>query len=686
MKYERIDLENEIKSIFKNSTIILICFFILNIMSISYIYVNNNNIFELDRNVWVENTEHIYNYKLSINKNTNIKDIELLNKALSQEYKINSIFNIVKWKMLGDETSNAINPSFKAINYDNLEKYSKLNKYKKYIDKDNFYFYVIGDKVLNKKIISNIIKEEEFSFQEYSFSKNTIKDLILELSLVYLSLFLFSLILFRTIHSGLFMVYISFSIVVSSISLIHMFMPHEFIDYRIIYIIIVTSIIDFLYFQYRWVLFYSKKQDRKYSLKYSILSNFKPAFWTTFIISLSVIILLFFNSNIIKLLSLSIIISSFITFMFNLLLFPLLAQFFKPRPLTSFLTISKKIKFYFSDEKLNSLLTTVIVTISTLMIIGFISVLVFKGPTSFTNIDTNNKNIIIKYKENISPYKIYKKFNDFDKFLSVYFYNSEVSTYSIVNEIHKLKAVDNNKYQKKSQEFYNLNYIITSSEVNDKIFINGEYVMFIYNLNEKDKIELYKNILPNSNFTAIDLNSKINKEKINTGFYLSISIFISLLILSFFIAFLFKNKRLFYYTFIINILPIIIFSSIIYLQKIPISFELMIIMTISFVLTTDSVVHFNFRYWKSRYLYSFSKDKSLRELFLYSVLPMVISSLIIIFIFIILGFVHSEFQNYSFYIIELILINIFIDAILYPILLVNADSEKTLTIKVDCNN
>jgi len=686
MKYERINLDNEISSIFKNSKLILITFFIVNMFSIGYIYTNHKDIFELDRNVWVENTTHMYNYKLSIDRNISIKKLELINNKLSESFKVNSILNIVKWKMLGDETSNMLNPSFKKINESSVDKYIKSKKYRKYVDNDNFYFYVVGEKILNKKIISDIISLESFDFKEYYFSKNNINDLILELSFIYLLLFVFSLLLFRTIHSGVFIVYISFSIVLSSISLIHMFMPNEFIDYRIIYIIIVTSIIDFLYFQYRWVLFYSKIKEKQYSLKYSILSNFKPAFWTTLIISLSVVILLFFDSNIIKLLSLSIIISSFITFIFNLLLFPLLAQFFTPRPLNSFLTISKKIKFYFSEPKLNGFLTTLIVTISTLTIIAFIAMLVFKGPTSFTNIDTNNKNIIIQYKTEASPYKIYNKFNDFDKFLKVYFYNSEVSTYSIVNEINKLKQIDNQKYKKKSQEFYHLNYIITSSDINDKIFLNDNYVMFIYNLKEEDKIELYKNILPNSNFEAIDLNSKINKEKINTSFYLSISIFLSLIILSVFIAVLFKNKRLFYYTFIINILPIIIFSGIIYIQKIPISFELMIVMTISFVLTTDSVIHFNFRYWKSRYLYNFSKNKSLRELFLYSVLPMVISSVMIICIFIILGFIHSEFSNYSLYIIELISINIFIDAILYPILLVNADSQKTLTIKVDCDS
>ncbi|MEJ2469353.1 MAG: hypothetical protein P8Y51_09925, partial [Campylobacterales bacterium] len=88
------------------------------------------------------------------------------------------------------------------------------------------------------------------------------------------------------------------------------------------------AMVDFLYFYYRWHVS-QYKHDRKNALNRMLERSMAPALWTSVITALGLGSLVFIDSDIVRLLSLSVIFSSIVGYIINLTFLPALLSYFE---------------------------------------------------------------------------------------------------------------------------------------------------------------------------------------------------------------------------------------------------------------------------------------------------------------------------------------------------------------------
>jgi hypothetical protein len=311
--------------------------------------------------------------------------------------------------------------------------------------------------------------------------------------------------------------------------------------------------------------------------------------------------------------------------------------------------------------------------LSSILIAIFITIMAIM-PNLFLNIKSDNNMVMIKYEKQKSFYKSYKDIKEFQNYLS--FKYPMIKVHSIINEIDKIKTIDDLQFSSKRQEIEHMYFNLSINSVEQKLKYKKSYLIYIYGLNNKDKIEFYSDIMPkNTKFSIVGLKSQIETEQIRNVQILTFGILLSVFLLSIFVSIIFNNVKLFYYTFIADMIPIVLFSMIMYIFKFEISFELILAVTVSFVLTTDSIIHNNYRYWKSRVFYKHGKEKSINELYIFSIIPMILIGFIIIVLFLLLYILNSEnFTIFSLYISIIIFLSMLVDLYLYPLFLLEADN------------
>ncbi|WP_304544197.1 hypothetical protein [Sulfurimonas microaerophilic] len=455
-------------------------------------------------------------------------------------------------------------------------------------------------------------------------------------------------------------------IMVTNIYTIHVTMP---------FITISIALVDFLYFYYRWHVS-QYKTNKVNALRKMLNRSMVPAMWTSVLTALGLGSLVFIDSDIIRLLSLSVIISSIIGYLLNLTFLPAYVSHFElkhthvPYAKLGYLLASNEL--HYSKKYLYSFLT---VTYLLLISGGY---LIYSKSNNLFKLPVKNEQIELKV-----PYR-------------------EID----LNLIHSVEKFSNDLQERFEDELGDINSLATAienlnnantqtDELDEEALLQALFYMDLYNLSDKyfdesainieinlfdiNKLELLEWLV---NYKGIELYFIDNKTLLGISKYsqtllLATSLFSALVIIGLITGWIFRSIGMVFVGFTINVIPILWFGIIISLLSIPLSLEMLIAMTISLGLASDATIHFAFKYFRLRY-FGRSQKHTLEKVFFYAGIPVIIGSAVLILVFASLYFsqIHS-LQLIGTYSAILILLSLLTDLFVLPVMLLFVDKFQT---------
>lgn len=462
---------------------------------------------------------------------------------------------------------------------------------------------------------------------------------------------------------------LTFSIIImlTDIYTIHITMP---------FITISITLVEYLYFYYRWHV--SQYRTNKLNAIRKMLNrSMTPAMWTSILTALGLGSLVLLDSDIIKLLSLSVIISSIMGYILNLTVLPAYLSHFElkhthvPYAKLGYLLASNEL--HYSKKFLFGFLSVTYL----LLIIGayFIS----SKTNSFFKLPVKNEQIELKipYKEiNLELIHSLEKFTvdmqeRFEDELGDV--NSLASIVTTLNEANtQTEELDNEALL---QALFYMDLYNLSEKYFDENSLNVEINLFDINklelldwLMHYDGIELY----------FIDDETLLGISKYGQTILLASSLFWALIIIGLVTGWIFRSRGMIFVGLTINVIPILWFGVIVSLLSIPLSLEMLIAMTISLGLASDATIHFAFKYFRLRY-FGRSQKHTLEKMFFYAGIPVIIGSTILILVFASLSFsqVHS-LQLIGRYSAMLISLSLLTDLFVLPVMLLFVDKFRRI--------
>lgn len=587
--------------------------------------------------------------------------------------KVYSLFSndFVETKNSGDESE-----MLTVINAGDLDTFAlrKLlkelhNDYGNVVEDDfkTFYYFISGEKFID---ISKLNIPGTYT---YDINDGEINWYILFSYIV--AVLLISVLMFRLLfrsHVAFFSaaLVIVFSTVLT-FTFIVMLTGIETIHISMLFIAISITLAEFLYFYYRWHV--SQYKDNRHNALIKMLSrSMLPAMWTSIITVLGLGSLVFIDSDIIKLLSLSVIISSVLGYLINLTFLPAFLTYFKiehahvPYVKLGYMLTFREIHY-------NKKFLFVFLGLSYVLLItgGY---LIYGESNSFFKLNVKNEQIELKipYKQIDLPFV-----HSIEKFTEALEERFEdeiedvVSLSTIINSLNdsntQTEALDEDALQ---QALFYMDLYGLSDKYFDESAIN-----LVINLSDINKVKLIEWLLHYKGIELyfIDNATLIGSAKYNQTVLLASSLFFALLTIGLITGWIFRSKAMMFVGVTVNAIPIVWFGMIVTLLAIPLSLEMIIAMTISLGLASDATIHFAFKYFRFRY-FGRSRKHSLEKMYFYSGIPVIIGSIILITVFAMLYFsqVHS-LELIGLYSASLILLSLLTDLFVLPVLLLHID-------------
>ncbi len=115
-------------------------------------------------------------------------------------------------------------------------------------------------------------------------------------------------------------------------------------------------------------------------------------------------------------------------------------------------------------------------------------------------------------------------------------------------------------------------------------------------------------------------------------FLLISSLISALLIIALVMGIIFRSIAIGWVGFAANAIPIIWFVLFMLLFKFDLTIEALIAMTISVGLTSDTIIHFGYKYFRSRY-FGRTRKHALEIMFFYAAVPAIISAAVLMIVF-----------------------------------------------------
>lgn len=545
--------------------------------------------------------------------------------------------------------------------------------YSQYVDQDfkYFHFYIYSSSPISIDNIPISFHHEFFSTEDtpmkwttlLSYTLLTIAILILIFRLIFrnyisilasLVVVLFTLIGTFTLIwllTGISKVYIALTLMVSGIALV-----------------------DSLYFYYRWHVAHYKADGERSLLK-AINRNITPALWTSIITLLGLGSLLWVDSVIIRLLCLSIIFASVISYILNITLLPSLLSYFS--------VLHPKVEFgrygyLFAKNEIHYNRSYLLLFLAATSIVAALGAyyLVMKPDRLFAH-SVNEHILIAKVPYKQIDLKTVTALKQFEQDLKKS--NKGVGEVtSVATVLSLLNLANTGTSTCDEQNLMQALFFLELYDLEQNYFENGALTVTIH-LDHADKIAImqwlqsYKKL----NIYFADYDSLITSAKIDNIVLLGISLLSVLVIIGLIMGRIFRKYNLIWVGFIANAIPIVWFGLFIELMHIPLSLEVLIAMTLSVGLSSDATVHFAFKYFRSRY-FGRTQRHSLEVMFFYAGIPVVIGSLMLAAIFTFLAFtpIHS-LQLIGGFGAVLVLLSLLTDLFILPVLLLAIDPFRS---------
>ncbi|MDH4945107.1 hypothetical protein [Sulfurimonas sp. C5] len=551
---------------------------------------------------------------------------------------------------------------------------SAHNDYCNVVDKEfsTFYFYISATEKLD---ISGLKIPGKY---QYIDSVDEIK-----WSILFIYAFIFAsvlLLLFRVLFRNYIAAFIAMFVITLStvltfttiimltgIHTIHITMP---------FITISIALVEFLYFYYRWHVS-QYKTNVFHSLRKMLNRSMIPAMWTSVLTILGLGSLVLIDSDIIKLLSLSVIVSSVMSYILNLTLLPALLSYFT---LKHTHVPYAKLGFMLSSNELHYnrkfLYTFLSITYLLLLVGGF---LIYSKSHNFFELHVQNEQIELKIPYEQIDLNLINSLDQFSQDIQEKFEDGLGDVVSVVTLIKNLNEANTQTDTLDEEALLQALFYIDLYKLNDKYFDDNS-VNLVINIFDINKLELldwlvnYKGI----NLYFLDQDSLLSIAKYNQTILLATSLFAALFLIGLVTGWIFRLKTMIFVGFSVNLIPILWFGVLITVFDIPLSLEMLIAMTISLGLASDATIHFAFKYFRLRY-FGHSQKHALEKVFFYAGIPVIIGSIVLITIFGSLYFSQVQsLQLIGLYSALLITLSLLSDLFILPVMLLFVDKYHQL--------
>jgi len=538
-------------------------------------------------------------------------------------------------------------------------------------DFKTFYYFISGEKFID------ISQLHIVGSYQYTTNDGEIDWSVLALYIV--AILLLTIVLFRLLFRG-HIAFISASLLIGFASLltfstIVMLTGCQRFHISMLFISITISLVEFLYFYYRWHVSQYKNNTHQALIK-MLTRSMQPAMWTSILTFLGLGSLLFIDSEIIRLLSLSVILSSIIGYILNLTFLP------------SFLSYLRIEHAHVPYVKLGYMLTFREIHYNKKFLFGFLGVtymlivaggyLIYGESNSFFKFEVKNEQIELKIPYEKIDLPFIQSIEKFTTALEERFedeIDEVVSLSTIVNNLNdsntQTTILDDNALE---QALFYMDLYGLSDKYLDENAIN-----LTINLSEIDKMQMIEWLLHYDGIEIyfIDNATLIGSAKYNQTILLTSSLFFALLIIGLIIGFIFRSKAMIVVGFTVNAIPIVWFGVIVALLAIPLSLEMLIAMTISLGLASDATIHFAFKYFRFRCVGK-SRKHALEKMYFYSGIPVIIGSVVLVSVFSTLSFsgLHS-LELIGFYSASMITLSLLTDLFVLPVMLLYVDKFQT---------
>jgi predicted RND superfamily exporter protein len=694
MYYNTPKVEKYLEYIQKNRVYIIVLFIVIISILLAFhrpTLLANDDSFWINESTELQRTlskdyETSYIKKLEIDitgfDNEMKKKLQTLHNDLINTEKVHYIDSLFSANYIYHDNKYEDSSLVKSISVDEftavtLKKF--VNKfyypYTKYVDKEftTLTMYLYTDESFTMKSL-DIPFIYRFDEKEKKYNLQTYIMLII-FTVIFTVLFFY--IIFKNYISGILALVITGSTLIISYSLMQVISKTSELHVATALIIVSIALIDYLYFYYRWhVSHYNMdvmKSDAQAMIK-TLSRNLMPAMWTTIITIVGFGSLVIVDSLVVKMLAISAIGASLITYILNITLLPALLSYFY---IEKHKVIFSKIAYNFANGEIhyNKWYLKIFLTITTVLLLGGSYNLFFATQKLFSE-SIDNKVISIKVAYPEVDYKLFKSLESFEyeikeNFEGISSLDSVVSILKLINIKEKNSEIDEESFLEALffLELYDLekNYI-TDESINIRINVgNADRSELINWITEYKKLDLY--------FT--DMETIVKRSKTSSLSILSFSLAGALIIIGLIMGRIFREYKMILVAFMVNAIPIVWFMFFIQLFSIPLTLEMLIAMTITVSLGSDATVHFAYKYSRSRYQ-GRTKKRSLEIMFFYGAIPVAIGSLLLLFLFLLLTQIDIPTLNQiGWYGIIMMILSVITDLFILPVLLVEEDTFKS---------
>ena len=486
-----------------------------------------------------------------------------------------------------------------------------------------------------------------------------------------LILVLFSRLLFRNFISSVSAVSVVVLSTLFTFTLIYLFTGIDTIHMAMPFITVSIALVDFLYFYYRWHVSHYK-HDRHNALNRMLERSMAPALWTSVITALGLGSLAFIDSDIVRLLCLSVIFSSITGYLINLTFLPALLSYFElehthvPYAKLGFLLASSEL--HYSKTFLYGFLG------ATFALIGLGGYMIYGASSHFFELNVKNDQIELKVPYERVNTALIGSIDRFTEDLRERFDDEVGEIVSLASIVNSLNEANTQTDALDEEALMQALFYLDLYGLSDKYY-DGDAVNIRINLFDINKIELidwlahYKPL----DVYFVDRETLLNSAKFNQTVLLMTSLLSALLIIGLITGWIFRSKAMAFVGFTVNTVPIAWFGLIVKLLGVPLGLEMLIAMTIAVGLASDATIHFAYKYFRGRH-FGRSRKHALQKMYFYAGIPVLIGSAILILVFAALHFsqVHT-LQLIGTYSAVLIFISLLTDLFVLPVMLLFID-------------
>lgn len=466
---------------------------------------------------------------------------------------------------------------------------------------------------------------------------------------------------------------------VTALTLILTFAAIELImGYRQIHIamtlmVLSVSIGHTLYFYYRWHVSHFRS-DSVRAMEKSIDRNLAPALWTLPVLAISLGSLLLVDSVIIKMLSLSLLFSSAIAYFMNVTFLPALLSYFSVNhPRVGFARMCYGFanrEIHYSPRLLQLFIVlTIIIMVGTVLRFG-------AGAESVFDSRVEHKTITLKVPFEEIDLVTLQKLEQFEADLRQD--NVGIKKVdSIQNVLHQFDMANAPKGSIDEQRILQALFFLELYDM-ENTYIDEKALNITISLENADHSRVIRWLKGYKNLPLYftDLETLSESAKMDKRIVLASSLFSALVMIGIVMGLIFRSFKIGLIGFVANAIPVIWFGLFMIVFNFTLSIEALIAMTISVGLTSDTIIHFAYKYFRSRY-FRRTKKHALEIMFFYAGVPAIVGALVLMGVFALLGLTGLEtLMLIGGYGVVLMFFSLITDLFILPVLLLAIDEQK----------